>query len=137
SYWLHPGIQWGQMPIVQSDLLYPVVFTVPMICARVLVETFVAIPIGHFLGYDKEDITSQMLNHLLGGFASQTRRKRILECFWRFFYYTSMFINGAKILATKSWLWDVNECWVGYPWRKVDDDIWYYYMITLTFFYSL
>ncbi|GMR46346.1 hypothetical protein PMAYCL1PPCAC_16541 [Pristionchus mayeri] len=137
TYWLPPGIQWSQMPIDARDLLYPVIFTVPMIFLRVLLEAFVAIPIGHFLGYDKEEISSQIIAHLHGGFVFNTRKKRILECFWRFVYYTSMFIYGFKTLATKPWLWDIKECWTGYPWQSVDDDTWYYYMISVTFYCSL
>lgn len=119
-----------------------------------------------------------MTTHFLGGFTAQTRSKRILECFWRFFFYTSAFIYGCKvniiysffcisnnqilqIMVHKSWLWDVKECWIGYPWHTTDDDVWlvitlpsgndtsctngvvirfifrWYYMVELTFYYSL
>ncbi|GMR44705.1 hypothetical protein PMAYCL1PPCAC_14900, partial [Pristionchus mayeri] len=137
TYWLPSGFQWHQMSIDTSDLLYPIYFTVPLLLFRVFLETFVGIPLGFWLGYGEGRMQDHMVSHLLGGFAVDTQKKRILECFWRFFYYTSMFIYGFKILSSKSWLWNVNECWTGYPLQKIDDDIWWYNMITLTFYYSL
>ncbi|ETN86417.1 Longevity-assurance protein, partial [Necator americanus] len=72
-----------------------------------------------------------------GGFARQTRSKRILECFWRFSYYTFAFLYGFVVLWDKRWLWDVKQCWIGYPFHEVDDSVWWYYMIETSFYYSL
>ncbi|GMR47785.1 hypothetical protein PMAYCL1PPCAC_17980 [Pristionchus mayeri] len=137
TYWLPRDVQWSQLPTDARDLLYPVYFTIPMLFCRVLLETLVGIPFGNLLGYGEGTIVSQMTIHFFGGFTSQTRSKRILECFWRFFFYTSAFIYGCKIMVHKSWLWDVKDCWIGYPWHKTDDDVWWYYMVELTFYYSL
>ncbi|GMR45929.1 hypothetical protein PMAYCL1PPCAC_16124, partial [Pristionchus mayeri] len=108
-----------------GDLLYPIIFTPAMICFRVLIEAVMAIPIGYFVGYDKEEIKSQIMAHLHGGFVFDTQRKRILECFSRFFYHSSMFIYDFRVLAIHPCLWDVSACWTGYPFQVVDDDIWF------------
>ncbi|KAK6022286.1 Longevity-assurance protein [Ostertagia ostertagi] len=79
----------------------------------------------------------QIFDHLTGGFARQTRPKRILECFWRFSYYTFAFVYGCVVLWNKSWLWDVKQCWIGYPFHPVEDSVWWYYMIETSFYYSL
>ncbi|PIO66950.1 Longevity-assurance protein, partial [Teladorsagia circumcincta] len=78
-----------------------------------------------------------IFDHLTGGFARQTRPKRILECFWRFSYYTFAFAYGCVVLWNKSWLWDVKQCWIGYPFHPVEDSVWWYYMIETSFYYSL
>ncbi|KHJ94061.1 Longevity-assurance protein [Oesophagostomum dentatum] len=79
----------------------------------------------------------QIYDHLSGGFARQTRSKRILECFWRFSYYTFAFFYGCLVLWNKTWLWDVKQCWIGYPFHPVDSSVWWYYMIETSFYYSL
>uniref|UniRef100_A0A158PCV2 TLC domain-containing protein n=1 Tax=Angiostrongylus cantonensis TaxID=6313 RepID=A0A158PCV2_ANGCA len=87
----------------------------------------------------KAVITSkfQIFDHLNGGFARQTRSKRVLECFWRFSYYTFAFAYGCMVLWDKSWLWDVKQCWIGYPFHTIDKSIWWYYMVETSFYYSL
>ncbi|VDL77090.1 unnamed protein product [Nippostrongylus brasiliensis] len=98
--WLPRGVEWHQLPTNFNDLVYPIYFAFPLI----------------------------VLDHLTGGFARQTRSKRILECFWRFSYYTFAFIYGCVVMWKKSWLWDIKQCWIGYPW---------YYMVEMSFYYSL
>lgn len=109
-----------------------------MFSFRVFFESFIGVPLGFALGYyGKSSLTSTVLDHLAGGFARQTRSKRILECFWRFSYYSFAFIYGCVVLWNKSWLWDIKECWIGYPFHRVDDSVWWYYMIETSFYYSL
>ncbi|VDM68658.1 unnamed protein product, partial [Strongylus vulgaris] len=79
----------------------------------------------------------QIYDHISGGFARQTRSKRILECFWRFSYYTFAFLYGCVVLCNKPWLWDVKQCWIGYPFHEVDTTVWWYYMMETSFYYSL
>ena len=48
-----------------------------------------------------------------------------------------MFGYGMVVLWGKSWLWDIRYCWYHYPHHAVEADVWWYYMIELTFYWSL
>ena len=41
------------------------------------------------------------------------------------------------VLWKKQWLWDIRYCWYHYPHHAVEGDVWWYYMIELTFYWSL
>ena len=56
---------------------------------------------------------------------------------WRCFYYSLMFGYGMAVLWKKQWLWDIRYCWYHYPHHAVEGDVWWYYMIELTFYWSL
>ncbi|CAG9854287.1 unnamed protein product [Phyllotreta striolata] len=56
---------------------------------------------------------------------------------WRCLYYMFSFTYGIMILWDKPWLWDINECWTGFPHQNVTNDIWWYYMVSMTFYWSL
>lgn len=56
---------------------------------------------------------------------------------WRCIYYTYSFVYGCIVLWDKPWFWDVKHCWYSYPHQSVDNDIWWYYMISMSFYWSL
>lgn len=56
---------------------------------------------------------------------------------WRCFYYTYSFVYGLYILWDKPWLWDINHCYYGYPYHPVTSDVWWYYMISMAFYWAL
>ncbi|RZF39715.1 hypothetical protein LSTR_LSTR003957 [Laodelphax striatellus] len=62
---------------------------------------------------------------------------KFCESCWKSSYYTYSFIYGLYVLWDKPWLWRINECWTGYPYQTVSNDIWWYYMISLSFYWSL
>ncbi|KAK0080804.1 hypothetical protein PV325_013298 [Microctonus aethiopoides] len=62
---------------------------------------------------------------------------KFCENSWRCLYYTSIFIYGIVILWDKPWLWDIKHCYYGYPYHSVTNDIWWYYMISISFYWSL
>ncbi|XP_059622699.1 ceramide synthase 6 [Phlebotomus argentipes] len=62
---------------------------------------------------------------------------KFCENSWRCIYYTYSFIYGIVVLWHKPWLWNINHCWYGYPHQSVDNDIWWYYMISMAFYWSL
>ena len=41
------------------------------------------------------------------------------------------------ILWNKPWLWDIKYCWYNYPHHSIDRDVWYYYMVELSFYWAL
>ncbi|XP_030757262.1 ceramide synthase 6 [Sitophilus oryzae] len=62
---------------------------------------------------------------------------KFCENSWRCLYYTFSFIFGITILWSKSWLWDINECWKDFPHQSLPNDIWWYYIISMSFYWSL
>ncbi|XP_052865991.1 ceramide synthase 5 [Anopheles cruzii] len=62
---------------------------------------------------------------------------KFCETSWRCIYYTYSFIFGCIVMWDKSWLWDIKQCWYGYPHQSVSNDIWWYYMISMAFYWSL
>lgn len=136
--WLPRDVEWHEMPTNLNDLVYPIFFALPLVLFRIFYESFVGIPLGFALGYcGNSQLIPMVVHHLSGGFSRQTRTKRVLECFWRFSYYTFSFIYGCVVLWNKPWLWDVKQCWIGYPFHPVDDGVWWYYMVETSFYYSL
>ncbi|GAB0093945.1 ceramide synthase 5 [Sergentomyia squamirostris] len=62
---------------------------------------------------------------------------KFCENSWRCIYYTYSFIYGVVVLWNKPWFWDIKHCWYGYPHQSVENDIWWYYMISMAFYWSL
>ncbi|XP_013382240.1 ceramide synthase 6 isoform X1 [Lingula anatina] len=56
---------------------------------------------------------------------------------WRFCFYLSAFVYGITILWDKPWFWETRNCWMGYPDQHVTDDVFWYYMLELAFYWSL
>jgi len=66
-----------------------------------------------------------------------TTLDKFAETGWRCFYYTTVFLYGVLILWNKPWLWDIKYCWYNYPHHSIDRDVWYYYMVELSFYWAL
>jgi len=62
---------------------------------------------------------------------------KFCENSWRCLYYTFSFTYGVVILWDKPWLWNINECWTNYPHQSLTPDIWWYYMFSMAFYWSL
>uniref|UniRef100_A0A182M5X7 TLC domain-containing protein n=1 Tax=Anopheles culicifacies TaxID=139723 RepID=A0A182M5X7_9DIPT len=62
---------------------------------------------------------------------------KFCETSWRCIYYTYSFIFGCIVMYDKPWLWEIKHCWYGYPHQSVTNDIWWYYMISMAFYWSL
>lgn len=59
------------------------------------------------------------------------------ESAWRFTFYLVVWIYGIYVLYDKSWVWDTNNCWINYPRQYVDTSIYHYYVIEISFYFSL
>ncbi len=44
---------------------------------------------------------------------------------------------GIKCLWSKTWLWDIRDCWYNYPYHYVESDVWWWYMSELAFYWGL
>ncbi|XP_075211091.1 ceramide synthase schlank [Lycorma delicatula] len=62
---------------------------------------------------------------------------KFCESSWKCSYYSYSFIYGILCLWNKPWLWNINECWTNYPHQSISSDVWWYYMISLSFYWSL
>jgi len=70
--------------------------------------------------------------------ASQpSKLQKFCETGWRWVFYTTILVYGFNCLMYKPWLWNVRYCWYDYPFHTVDPDIWLYYMMELSFYWSL
>ncbi|CAB3405926.1 unnamed protein product [Caenorhabditis bovis] len=142
TYWLPRNVTWQQLPPKFSDLLVPIYLAVPLVLFRIIWESTIGVAYLYYrtnaYALRREaTLFENMWDHLSGGFARVTRPKKILECFWRFSYYTFAFLYGIYVMKDQSWLYDVKQCWIGYPFHPVPDLIWWYYMIETGFYYSL
>jgi len=63
--------------------------------------------------------------------------QKFCETGWRFVFYTVIFVYGLAVLWTKHWFWDIEGCWIDYPKHKISFDVWLYYMLELSFYWSL
>ncbi|KAF6212790.1 hypothetical protein GE061_010499 [Apolygus lucorum] len=62
---------------------------------------------------------------------------KFCENSWRCLYYSFSFVYGLWCLWDKPWLWNIDECWTNYPHQSIDNDVWWYYIISLSFYWSL
>lgn len=69
--------------------------------------------------------------------ARPTTLTKFTESSWRFTFYLGAFCYGFYALNDKPWLWSTTHCWYDYPHHSITNDIWWYYMIELGFYWSL
>jgi len=63
--------------------------------------------------------------------------QKFCETGWRWVFYTCILGYGINCLWDKAWLWNIRFCWYNYPFHQMDNDIWWYYMLELSFYWSL
>ncbi|XP_050353367.1 ceramide synthase 5 isoform X1 [Nymphalis io] len=62
---------------------------------------------------------------------------KFCENAWRCTFYVFNFSYGFFILWDKEWLWDIDQCYIGYPHQGLTNDVWWYYMMSAAFYWSL
>uniref|UniRef100_A0A5S6QM27 TLC domain-containing protein n=2 Tax=Trichuris muris TaxID=70415 RepID=A0A5S6QM27_TRIMR len=80
---------------------------------------------------------SDSMSQILHMIHQKSLLDKFSESCWRFVYYLFIFIYGLVVLWDKPWFWDTSYCWYGYPYQPVDDEIRWYYIIELSFYWSL
>lgn len=60
----------------------------------------------------------------------------LCENVFQYLYYVLIFTYGIAVLWNKPWLWNISKCWEDFDHQKTSVDIWWYYMISQTFYYS-
>ena len=66
-----------------------------------------------------------------------TKLKKFCETGWRALFYSSIVIFSWIVLWNKPWFWESRSCWHRYPDQSIPSDIWLYYMLELSFYWSL
>lgn len=65
-----------------------------------------------------------------------TKLEKFNDAAWQFTYYVLYCVFGIVVLYDKSWLYDVTQCWHKFPRHDLDNEIWWYYMIALGFYWG-
>ncbi|KAL8184787.1 UNVERIFIED_CONTAM: Ceramide synthase 2, partial [Gekko kuhli] len=63
--------------------------------------------------------------------------KKFREASWRFTFYLLAFIAGMSVIADKPWFYDLERVWEGYPIQTLLPSQYWYYVIELSFYWSL
>ncbi len=69
-------------------------------------------------------------------FGKPSMLDKFCESAWRATYYLSLYAYSWVILWDKKWFWSIMDCWYGYPYHGMTDDVWWYYMIELSYYWS-
>lgn len=62
---------------------------------------------------------------------------KFCESMWRFTFYLCIFIYGLQFLWQTPWFWDTRHCWYNYPYQPLSSGLYHYYVIELSFYWSL
>ncbi|XP_030179600.1 ceramide synthase 6 [Lynx canadensis] len=62
---------------------------------------------------------------------------RFCESMWRFSFHLYVFIYGVRFLKKSPWLWNTRHCWYNYPYQPLTTDLHYYYILELSYYWSL
>ncbi|XP_045169986.2 ceramide synthase 2-like isoform X2 [Mercenaria mercenaria] len=68
---------------------------------------------------------------------SHTTLQKFCDSGWHFLFYVTAFTYGISVMWNKPWFSKTIDCWVGWPLQNVTNDIYWYYMIELAFYWSL
>jgi len=66
-----------------------------------------------------------------------SKLQKFQETGWRWLFYLSALFYGIFCLWEKPWFRSIHHCWEGYPYHKVEPDVWFYYMVELSFYWTL
>lgn len=68
---------------------------------------------------------------------SHTALQKFCDSGWHFMFYVAAFTYGLTVLWDKPWFSKTVECWVGWPKQNVTNDVYWYYLVELAFYWSL
>lgn len=144
SLWLPKEVTWDTLKSTDT-VLYPSSRDVYiamgigalLVFFRIILESYVFVPIGWYFGWIKQPLQQRIRTHLRGGFMGKSRLKRVSECGWRFFMFISMFTAGYFVLRDQPQWEDVTECWKNWPSHPLPIKVYWYYTIETAFYWSL
>uniref|UniRef100_A0A8C3L6T7 Ceramide synthase 2 n=1 Tax=Chrysolophus pictus TaxID=9089 RepID=A0A8C3L6T7_CHRPC len=165
--WLPANLTWadledrdGRVYAKASDLYITIPMAFLFLTVRHLFETYVATPLAGLLGVKERVRLRAAPNAVLEKFYAATSRQpkqvrgdpRESEgalgmgdnthgllpfSSWRFTFYLLAFIAGMAVIVDKPWFYDLREVWKGYPIQSILPSQYWYYMIELSFYWSL
>lgn len=65
-----------------------------------------------------------------------TKYDKFVDCGFNFICHSVFCVYGCLIMYSKSWLWDIKLCWTNYPNHAIDADVWWYYIVLLSYFWA-
>ncbi|KAL4222873.1 Ceramide synthase 2 [Mactra antiquata] len=68
---------------------------------------------------------------------SHTTLQKFCDSGWHFIFYLVSFSYGMYVMQDKPWFQRTIDCWEGWPLQNVTNDVYWYYMIELAFYWSL
>lgn len=68
---------WDDVPTKIPQLWTAVYFAIPILALRLFIEAGVGLQLGQWLGYVPEPLSEARRQYILGGFAQQTKRKKV------------------------------------------------------------
>ncbi|CAI4228677.1 unnamed protein product [Auanema sp. JU1783] len=141
--WLPAGVKWHDIKS-NATITYPQIHELRytlyggflLLILRVMVESFVFVPIGYLGGWIANPCT-RIVEHVRGGFMGNSKFKRVAECGWRLCFYVFAFTLGFYVLYDTPQFQDVKECWRDWPYHHLPGSVWWYYIIEASFYWSL
>ncbi|XP_068202020.1 ceramide synthase 2-like [Palaemon carinicauda] len=65
-----------------------------------------------------------------------TKYGKFVDCGFHLVGHTVITIYGLLVLSDKPWLWEIDLCWKDYPRHNITPDLWWYYMIGLSYYWA-
>lgn len=62
-----------------------------------------------------------------------TVHEKFVDNFYTWVYKSLFFVYGLKVISQQPYFHDISNCWENYPHQAVDDGLWWYYMIGVSF----
>jgi len=94
-----------------------------------------SLKVGSKLGMTERQVDYWLKRRRLQG--KPTTLTKFSETGWRWLYYSLAWTYGICCLWNKPWLWDIKFCWYNYPHHDISNDVWWYYMLELSFYWAL
>uniref|UniRef100_A0A915PK97 TLC domain-containing protein n=1 Tax=Setaria digitata TaxID=48799 RepID=A0A915PK97_9BILA len=143
-YWFPGNISWNDLKSNHTvhypdiwELTYAMKYCFLLLLLRFAVECFIFLPIGCLFGMVKEPLDLRIKAHLGFRSAGKGKFKRVAETAWRFLFYLCIWLYGLYALSDQPQMYDISECWRNWPRHELTDNIWWYYVIQMSFYCSL
>ncbi|NWH82368.1 CERS3 synthase, partial [Piaya cayana] len=164
NIWMPINCTWAHF-VDRDDLVFPkpqqLYATIPyafvLLIIRFSSERYVAIPLAKALGIKNVRRVKPQPNPVLESYfrecskhPSQVRILIVLNFLlmenprsycviqlWRFSFYLTSSIAGFIFLYDKPWFYDIWQTWVGYPFQTLLPSQYWYYMMEISFYWSL
>uniref|UniRef100_A0A0N4ZJ66 TLC domain-containing protein n=1 Tax=Parastrongyloides trichosuri TaxID=131310 RepID=A0A0N4ZJ66_PARTI len=148
EFWFPNGVTWDTLKSNEtfhypqiSEFKYSIYVGIFLTLIRIITESYVFLPIGYYMGFIKLDkevtLLSKCYTHLRGGFAGRSKFKKVAETAWRFVYFVFAVGLGYWALYDSDHLYEIENCWVDWPYQNVNNKVMIYYMIEIGFYWAL